>query len=162
MGIGRQRSARITLAGLTTLAPLVAGCVQRTITITSQPQGALVHLNDQEVGRTPVTVPFTFYGTYDVRLEKEGFAPLSTMHKAKAPLLEYPGLDLLHEAIPGARVNLQWSFALQPWNPEQVDEAALVDHGRQMRALLKQDDLKPAPRQSSQAATDSQPAQPAE
>ena len=47
------------------------GCVQRTISITSRPSGALVHLNDEEVGRTPLTVPFTYYGTYDVRLSHE-------------------------------------------------------------------------------------------
>lgn len=47
------------------------GCVERTITITSEPSGALVHLNDEEVGRTPLTVPFTFYGVYDVRLEMD-------------------------------------------------------------------------------------------
>jgi hypothetical protein len=47
------------------------GCVERTISITSEPEGALVYLNDEEVGRTPVSVPFTFYGVYDVRLEHE-------------------------------------------------------------------------------------------
>jgi hypothetical protein len=47
------------------------GCVERTISITSEPRGALVYLNDEEVGRTPVSVPFTYYGVYDVRLERE-------------------------------------------------------------------------------------------
>ena len=49
----------------------VAGCVQRTISITSTPTAALVRLNDEEVGRTPVSVPYRFYGVYDVRLERE-------------------------------------------------------------------------------------------
>lgn len=49
----------------------LSGCIERTITITSEPSGSLVHLNDEPVGRTPLTVPFTFYGTYDVRLEHE-------------------------------------------------------------------------------------------
>ncbi len=48
------------------------GCVQRTITITSDPPHAIVWLNDEEIGRTPVTVPFTFYGKYDVRIVHEG------------------------------------------------------------------------------------------
>lgn len=50
---------------------VLAGCIERTITVTSKPAGALVYLNDEEIGRTPVTVPFTFYGVYDVRLEHE-------------------------------------------------------------------------------------------
>lgn len=51
---------------------VLAGCVQRVISITSQPSGALVYLNDEEVGRTPVSVPHLFYGVYDVRLEHRG------------------------------------------------------------------------------------------
>ena len=57
----------LVLAALTACA----GCVERLITVTSQPSGSLVYLNDEEVGRTPVTVPFTFYGVYDVRVEHE-------------------------------------------------------------------------------------------
>ena len=76
------------------------GCVQRTITITSQPEGALVHLNDEEIGRTPVTVPFTFYGIYDVRLEADGHQPMWTQQKAVAPWWELPGVDLMAEAVP--------------------------------------------------------------
>ena len=53
-----------------------------TITIDSEPPGALCWLNDNEIGRTPVTVPFTWYGTYRVRLEKPGYEPL----EAEAPV----------------------------------------------------------------------------
>ncbi len=66
-----RRTLIISLAVLAAAAGLT-GCVERTITVTSDPSGALVYLNDTEIGRTPVTVPFTFYGTYDVRLEHDG------------------------------------------------------------------------------------------
>lgn len=121
--------ASVGLTGLT-------GCVQRTIKITSEPSGALVHLNDEAVGRTPLTVPFTFYGVYDVRLDKEGYQPLWTTRKADAPLWEYPGPDLIAEAIPGAKVELDWHFDLEPQTPPSaVDPDPLLDHARQMRAL---------------------------
>jgi hypothetical protein len=48
------------------------GCVQRHITITSEPEGALVYLNNNEIGRTPITTDFTYYGNFDVQLRKEG------------------------------------------------------------------------------------------
>ncbi len=63
---------RIAIAALVVGGLGHAGCVERTITITSDPPYALVWLNDEEIGRTPVTVPFTFYGKYDVRLIHEG------------------------------------------------------------------------------------------
>lgn len=124
---------------LLTAIPLVLlGCgTQRTITISSDPSGALVHLNDVEVGRTPVTVPFTFYGTYDVRLEADGYDPLWTMRKAKAPLWEYPGVDLVGEAV-GAENHLAWHFELAPAvPPSEYDADKLLDHARQMRARVR-------------------------
>jgi len=53
--------------------PLAAGgCVHRTLEVESNPPGALVYLNGEEVGRTPMRKEFLWYGTYDVQLRKEG------------------------------------------------------------------------------------------
>ena len=101
----------LTLLGLLVVG--LTGCVQRTISITSEPDGALVHLNDEEVGRTPLKVPYSFYGTYDVRLEKEGFKPLWTKQKTKAPWWEAPGPDLIAEMIPNNKVEQEWHFDLE-------------------------------------------------
>jgi len=130
---------RSLLLGLVLLVACV-GCVQRTITVTSQPSGALVYLNDEEVGRTPVSAPFTHYGTYDVRLEAEGYEPLWTEARAKAPWWEYPGPDLLAEAVPGGASKVAWHFELQPQAAaEDVDVEKLRSHASQMRALTRQE-----------------------
>jgi hypothetical protein len=119
-------------------AVLAAGCVEREITITSEPDGALVHLNDQEVGRTPVDVPFTFYGTYDVRLEKQGYEPLWTEKQAKAPWWEYPGPDLVAEAVPGARSNPTWHFQLSEATPtNQRSPRELLENADRLRRRLR-------------------------
>lgn len=107
--------------------------MQRTIAITSEPEGALVYVNDEEVGRTPLVVPFTFYGVYDVRLEASGFKPLWTRARARVPWWETPGVDLLAEAVPGARSEVKWHFRLEPAG--EVDESSLIDRARQMRAM---------------------------
>ena len=131
-----QEIAHRALPGLLVAMTLYAvGCVERTISITSEPSGALVHLNDEAVGRTPLTVPFKFYGLYDVRLEAEGHDPLWTTHKAAAPWWETIGLDLLAEMVPHAKVELDWHFALTPATaPDKIDVDLLLDHARQMRA----------------------------
>jgi hypothetical protein len=132
-----MRRLRAIAPGLVAAAVL-GGCVEREITITSEPEGALVHLNDQEVGRTPVDVPFTFYGTYDVRLEKAGYKPLWTEKRAKAPWWEYPGPDLVAEAVPGARSNPQWHFDLsQATPPGERDPQKLLDNANEMRRKLR-------------------------
>ena len=46
---------------------LTVGCVRRTITISTDPPGTMVWLNDREVGRSPVDVDFDYYGTYDAQ-----------------------------------------------------------------------------------------------
>jgi len=114
------------------------GCIHRTITIHSEPSGALVYLNDVEVGRTPTTVPFTFYGEYDVRLVKDGYRTLATARDANAPLYDLPGLDLFAEMAPGqTKVELEWHFELDPVEP--TDPATVIDHGRQLRDMLREE-----------------------
>lgn len=116
------------------------GCVERRLKITSQPTGALVYLNDQEVGRTPVEVPFKWYGTYDVRLEREGYQTLQTQREADRPWWEAPGPDLFAEAIPNKRVEIAWHLEMDEAEPAgEVDPGRVLDFARQLRELNNRD-----------------------
>ncbi|MFZ2873586.1 MAG: PEGA domain-containing protein [Phycisphaerales bacterium] len=138
------RTTRLNLPALCALlAPLVAcaGCLDRTLLVTSDPPGASVTVNDVEVGRTPVEASFTYYGTYDVLLTLEGHEPLRTRATASAPVYEYPPLDLAAEALPARiRNQVKWHFTLRP-SPEasaptsQV-EADVADRARALRERL--------------------------
>lgn len=114
------------------------GCLKRTISITSEPAGALVWLNDVEVGRTPTQVDFTYFGVYDVRLDLAGYEPIITQRDAKAPVHEYPGIDLFAEIYPGTiETNIRWHFDLTPspeatLPPEQV-QSELLGRARRLR-----------------------------
>jgi hypothetical protein len=137
----RPRAALIPLLALALLAP--AGCVERRIRITSEPAGALVRLNDIEVGATPLEVDFTYYGVYDVRVTKEGYQPLITSAEAKAPWWETPGADLVAEAWPGRNISLvEWSFTLVPASD---DPDQLIQRARELRAREALPEPPPAP-----------------
>jgi len=128
---GRRAGAALLGVGLT-VGLGVGGCVERTIFITSDPPGALVHLNDVEVGVTPVEVGFTWYGVYDVRVEKDGYEPLMTSARARAPFWEAPGIDLIAAMAPGHRQRaVRWSFTL---TKADDDPDAVVERARSMRA----------------------------
>jgi len=122
---------------LTALATLGGGCMRRTIDITSEPAGALVWLNDTEVGRTPLEVNFKFYGTYDVRLVADGYESLMTSAKADAPFVEYPGPDLVASAFP-IHNRVAWHFKLKALPTDTgAGEAALIERGRAMAVSSK-------------------------
>jgi hypothetical protein len=123
---------------------LLVGCVQRTIRVTSEPEGARVWLNDVEVGRTPVEVSFTFYGEYDVRAEHPGYEPYSGSREAKAPLWQYPVVDLVAEAIPADFEDVvEWHVVLEPRLDAGMDrdeaERSLLERAREMRAMTSGD-----------------------
>lgn len=95
----RMKAAR-RLPALACLLGASLGCaVDRTLTIRTEPDGALVTLNDQEVGRSPITVPFTWYGDYDIVIRKSGFETLKTHYRVDAPWHQQPGIDLITESL---------------------------------------------------------------
>ncbi len=75
------------------------GCVRRSITITTEPTGALVFLNDQEVGQSEVTTDFVWYGDYDVVIRKEGFETLKTHTQVVAPWYQHIPIDFFSEVL---------------------------------------------------------------
>ena len=105
------------------LVPLMlGGCAERRIRVTSEPAGARAWLNDEEIGVTPTEASFTFYGHYDLRLEKPGYEPYHGKHTAKAPLHEYPGPDLVAAAAPtNIGHTVEWHIELTP-TPETSAE----------------------------------------
>lgn len=129
---------------------LLPGCVRRTIFITSEPEGALVYLNDTEVGRTPVEVDFLYYGDYDVRLIHPDREPLVTMGRARAPWWDTIGLDLIAEAAPGEpHARIHWHYEL----PERNDDpAAMLERARALRERAATVESRPADAESREAA----------
>lgn len=88
----------VAVTGLACVATF-GGCVERTVTINTEPQGATVVLNDQDVGKSPVKVPFTWYGDYDIVVRKEGHQTVKTSHRLNTPWYELPGVDLFSECL---------------------------------------------------------------
>jgi hypothetical protein len=91
------------------------GCVRRTISVTTTPPGAIVVLNDREVGRTPCDVEFLHYGVYDLRLRLEGYEPVVGSGRASAPVWDFIGADFFAELVPAQlESRVEWHFDLEP------------------------------------------------
>jgi len=81
------------------LAALAGGCVQRRMTIRSDPPGALVYVDDYQLGTTPVSHDFVYYGTRKIRLVKDGYETLTVRQPFPVPWYEYFPLDFVSENI---------------------------------------------------------------
>src|SRR6516225_8984761 len=113
---------------------LFPGCVHRVMTVKSEPDGALVYMNEQEIGRTPLTKEFLWYGNYDVVVRKDGYATLKTQTPVMPPLWQIIPIDLVTDLMPLTDEH-KLVYHLQPAPPS--DPAALMAHAEDMREMLE-------------------------
>jgi len=94
----------------------VAGCVERKLTINTNPAGAQVFLNDEEIGVSPVTTSFNWYGDYNITIRKRGCETLQTHRKLEAPWYDYFPFDFAAQILYPGRIidSYEWSFDLKP------------------------------------------------
>jgi hypothetical protein len=93
---------RSICAGIVLAAALLSaqgGCVERRMTVRTNPPGALVYVDDYEIGATPVSTDFTYYGTRKIRIVKDGYETLTVMQPISTPWYEYPPIDFFTENL---------------------------------------------------------------
>lgn len=81
------------------LAVFCFGCVERKLTIKSDPPGGRVWLDGEEIGETPVTVPFTYYGTREIIIEKDLYRTVKLKVPINAPIYQIFPLDFITEVL---------------------------------------------------------------
>jgi hypothetical protein len=131
------RYDKVVLSVISLAASVIfAGCVERRLTINTQPQGALVVLNDEEIGVSPVTVPFNWYGDYNVRISKEGFQTLKTHRPLKGPWYDKFPFDFFALLNPKRTVDsYEWTFDLAPLQHPTRDQ--LIQSAEKLKENLR-------------------------
>jgi len=104
------------------------------MTIRSNPPGALVYVDNYEIGTTPVSTHFLYYGTREIRLVKDGYETVTVMQKFPAPWYEFPPLDFVSEnLVPGEiRDQRDLTFQLRPQMVVPVEH--LMDRAERLRS----------------------------
>ena len=117
------------------LIPLLqVGCVHRRVTINSNPQGALVRIDGKEIGYTPASVDYTWYGTREVQLVKDGYETQTQLIDIAPPWYQRFPLDFLSDNFLGTHVRDHRRFDLQ-MRPRQPDiPADMIQRGRSLRS----------------------------
>ena len=97
-----RRAIRAGILLAIVLLPAQSGCVERRMTVRTNPPGALVYVDDYEIGTTPVSTDFTYYGTRKIRIVKDGYETLTVMQPIPAPWYQFPPIDFITENfVPG-------------------------------------------------------------
>ncbi len=117
-------------------ALMLSGCVERKLTINTVPAGAIVELNDEEIGTTPVTVAFSWYGDYRIRASMDGYETLQTHRKLKAPIHDRFPLDFFAGVLWPKKIvdEYSWTFNLKKY--EAPDREELIKQSIRVRDQL--------------------------
>ena len=96
-------SRHFTIPAVIALVCLSAcGCVRRRMTIVSNPPGALVYVDDYEIGTTPISTNFIYYGQRKIQLVKDGYETKTVLQTIPPPWYQYFPLDFVSENfVPG-------------------------------------------------------------
>jgi hypothetical protein len=131
-GVGLLRIALL----LALLFP-ASGCVRRRLNVRTNPPGALVYVDNQQISTTPCSVDFIYYGTREIRIQKPGFETLTVNQPIPTPWWQYPGLDFVSENLTWTKIrdNRTVTYNLAPQVIVPTQE--LVDRAN----LLRQDAL---------------------
>lgn len=103
---------------------LLAGCVERRLTIRSDPPGALCVVDGRELGFTPVSTNFIYYGTREVRLVKDGYDTLTVLQPISRPWWDAFPIEFVTENLTPRRFRdlKEYSYQLQPARMMSSDE----------------------------------------
>lgn len=106
---------------------IFAGCVERKMVIRSEPREALVFVDGEKVGQTPCDLPFTFYGTRKIVLEKEGYKAMTRDAHLNPPLYQIFPFDFIAEVILPFKImdTHEFDFTLEKQNIDTDTEDIL-------------------------------------
>jgi hypothetical protein len=131
-------------ACLTAVAVLLcAGCVERRYTLRTNPPGALAIVNGEEVGQTPVSRSFYYYGDREITFLLDGYETKTLIQPMKAPWWDNLFTEFFTEnLVPfNLRDEREFSYQLTTASPPRAGD--LRDRAEQLRSDAR---LLPKPR----------------
>jgi hypothetical protein len=131
-------SLAIALACATAIG---CGGVQRRLTIRSNPPGALVYIDKYEIGRTPCSVSFIYYGKREFKLVKDGCETLTVDKWIIPPWYQAFGIDFLAENLSPIEVRDERTFNFELIPLQATATRQLIGRGDNLRQATKAEGL---------------------
>ena len=114
-----------------------AGCVSRRLTIRSNPPGALVEVDGERLGFTPVSLDFDYYATREITLSKVGYETLTVKQPIKAPWYQIPPLDVVSDNLLPFRATNRHDFTYNLARQRVESSPELIDRASNIRSRVQ-------------------------
>ena len=112
-----------------------SGCVHRRMTIHSDPPGAMVMLDGESIGYTPVSRDFTYYGTRELTLIKDGYETMTVNQEIRTPWYQWYPLDIITDNFLPQKLRDRRSFSYQLKRRSPYESTQnLIERGKSLRS----------------------------
>jgi hypothetical protein len=131
----RSRARQLLTACLVLVGPLLcAGCVERRYTLRTDPPGALAIVNGEEIGQTPVSRSFYYYGDREITFILDGYETRTVIQPMKAPWWDNMFTEFFTENLVPFTLRDEREFRYQLMPATSPVAADLRDRAEQLRA----------------------------
>ena len=128
--LDRRLAACLAIVG----AALCTGCVERRYTLRTEPPGALAIVNGEEVGQTPVSRSFYYYGDREITFILDGYATKTMIQPIKAPWWDNLFFEFFTENLVPFNLRDEREFKYQLTPASMPRASDLRDRAEQLRS----------------------------
>lgn len=128
-----KKCPAVCLIALTLSILSACGCMHRRMTITSDPPGAMVYIDNNEIGQTPISHDFTYYGTRNFRLEMDGYETVNELREIKPPWYQIPPLDFFSDNFSTKDIHDHRCFNFQLHRRPAESENDIIARGLELK-----------------------------
>ncbi len=128
--LDRRLAACLAIVG----AVLCTGCVERRYTLRTEPPGALAIVNGEEVGQTPVSRSFYYYGDREITFILDGYETKTLIQPVKAPWWDNLFFEFFTENLVPFNLRDEREFKYQLTPASMPRAGDLRDRAEQLRS----------------------------
>jgi hypothetical protein len=130
--------SKLRIAGILVGIATLSGCVERRYTLRTDPPGALAIVNGEEIGPTPISSRFVYYGDREITLLRDGCETLHVIQPIKAPWWDNKLTEFFTENLVPFTLRDEREFTYKLAPAFQPPRNELMERGESLRTQGQQ------------------------
>ena len=104
-----------------------------------------MYVDNQEIGRTPVSTSFIYYGTRNIRLELAGYETIEELHRIDEPWYQIPPIDFVSDNLIPREIRDERALEFQMIPRAVVPRGQLIERANDLRRGFRLGVVAPLP-----------------